>query len=168
MRIGEALFAGSMAALAGHVAPELPDDVDPVFAAAYNGCVSALNNGGYVAGDQGWTGRDSGDPDAQLWENYTQGFATKDLDAGGLDLSASVATMQGVELGECNVDMIEPKMPIVAPYLMPAGLTGKVETFEDGWSGSWRDKDAKFFVQATLSPDGDSFDFTMTRVAQVQ
>ena len=91
MRIGggDALFAGSLAVLAGHVSPILPDDVDPVFAAAYNGCVSALNNGGFVAADLGWTGHDSGDPDAQLWKNHTHGFATKDVEAGGLNLSAS-------------------------------------------------------------------------------
>ena len=168
MRIGEALFAGSMAALAGQVAPELPDNVDPVFSTAYRGCVSALNNGGFVAEDQGWIGHDSGDPDAQMWNNHMHGFATKDLDAGGLNLSASVSTSQGVELGECSVDMSEPKQPIVAPYLLTAGLIGTVETYEDGWSGSWRDKDAKFFVQARMSTDAERFDFTMTRVAQVQ
>ena len=170
MRIGggDALFAGSLAVLAGHVSPILPDDVDPVFAAAYNGCVSALNNGGFVAADLGWTGHDSGDPDAQLWKNHTHGFATKGVEAGGLNLSASVSSSQGVELGQCNVDMSEPKQPIVAPYLLTAGLIGTVETFDDGWSGSWRDKDAKFFVQARLSADANTFDFTMTRVAKVQ
>ena len=168
MRIGEALFAGSMAALAGPVAPELPDDVDPVFAAAYNGCVSALNNGGFISEDQGWISHDSGDPDAQLWTNRTHGFATKDVPAGGLSLSASVSAAEGYELGECSVGLVGPKEPIVAPYLLTAGLIGKVETSGDGWSGSWRDKDAKFFVQARLSAEADNFDFTMTRVAKIQ
>jgi hypothetical protein len=168
MRIGEALFAGSMAALAGHVAPELPDGVDPVFATAYNGCVSALNNGGFITEEQGWISHDSGDPDAQLWTNHTHGFATKDIPAGGLNLSASVSTSEGIELGECSVGMSEPQQPIVAPYLLTSGLIGKVETFEDGWSGSWRDKDAKFFVQARLSAEADSFNFAMTRVAKTQ
>jgi hypothetical protein len=168
MRIGEALFAGSLAVLAGPVAPELPDNVDPVFATAYNGCVSALNNGGFIAEGEGWISHDSGDPDSQLWDNHTHGFATKDVPAGGLNLSASVSTAEGYELGECSVGMREPKQPIVAPYLLTAGLTGKVETFEDGWSGSWRDKDAKFFIQARLSAEADSFKFAMTRVVKTQ
>lgn len=168
MRIGEALFAGSLAVLAGPVAPELPDDVDPVFAAAYNGCVSALNNGGFVAGDQGWIGHDSGDPDAQAWNNFTRGFATRELDGGGLNLSASVSTSQGYELGQCTVDMTEPRQPIAAPYLLAAGLVGTVETLEQGWLGSWRDKDAKFFIQARLSAQADAFHFTMTRIAKIQ
>lgn len=168
MRIGDALFAGSMAVLAGPVAPELPDNVDPVFATAYNGCVSALNNGGFIAEDQGWNSHDSGDPDAMLWTNYGHGFATKDVDAGGLNLSASVATTPGYEIGECSVGLDDPQQPIVAPYLLMAGLVGKVETFEDGWSGSWRDKDAKFFVQARLSAEASSFDFAMTRVVKTQ
>jgi hypothetical protein len=168
MRIGEALFAGSLAVLAGPVAPELPDDVDPVFATAYNGCVSALNNGGFITEDQGWISHDSGDPDAMLWDNFSHGFATKDMPAGGLNLSASVATTPGYEIGECAVDLAEPQQPIIAPYLLTAGLLGKVETFEDGWSGSWRDKDAKFFVQARLSAEAGSFDFAMTRVVKTQ
>lgn len=168
MRIGEALFAGSTAVLAGMVAPELPDDVDPVFAAAYNGCVSALNNGGFVAEDQGWISHDSGDPDAMTWTNSAHGFATRDLPQASLELSASVAMAQGVELGQCSVGADEPAQPIVAPYLATAGLLGKVEQAEDGWSGSWRDKDAKFFVQARLSTDGQRFDFTMTRMAKTQ
>ena len=168
MRIGEALFAGSMAVLAGPVAPELPDDVDPVFATAYNGCVSALNNGGFITEDQGWITHDSGDPDAQLWDNHTHGFATKDVPTGGLSLSASVSTSEGYELGECAVGMTEPQQPIVAPYLLTAGLIGKVETSGDGWSGSWRDKDAKFFIRARLSAEADDFDFSMTRVAKIQ
>ena len=168
MRIGEALFAGSLAVLAGPVAPELPENVDPVFATAYNGCVSALNNGGFITSDQGWISHDSGDPDAMLWDNFAHGFATKDIEAGGLNLSASVATTPGYEIGECSVGLDEPREPIVAPLLMAAGLVGKVETFEDGWSGSWRDKDAKFFVQARLSAEADSFDFAMTRVVKTQ
>ena len=168
MRIGEALFAGSTAVLAGMVAPELPDNVDPVFAAAYNGCVSALNNGGFITEDQGWISHDSGDPDAMMWNNVGHGFATKDLPQGGLNLSASVATSEGYELGECSVGLADPSQPIVAPRLLSAGLLGKVEQAEDGWAGSWRDKDAKFFVQATLSSDGNRFDFSMTRVAKTQ
>jgi hypothetical protein len=168
MRIGEALFAGSTAVLAGMVAPELPDNVDPVFATAYNGCVSALNNGGFIAEDQGWISHDSGDPDAMLWDNYTQGFATTAVAGGGLNLSASVAKMPGYELGRCSVGMTKPQQPVAAPFLSPAGLLGKVETFEDGWSGSWRDKDAKFFIQARLSAEADSFDFAMTRVVKLQ
>jgi hypothetical protein len=168
MRIGEALFAGSLAVLAGPVAPELPDDVHPVFAAAYDGCVNALNNGGFIAEDQGWISHDSGDPDALSWNNHTHGFATKDMPAGGLNLSASVSTTPGYELGECAVGMSEPQQPIVAPYLLTAGLIGKVETSGDGWSGSWRDKDAKFFIQARLSAEADSFDFAMTRVVKTQ
>lgn len=168
MRIGEALFAGSMAVLAGPVAPELPDDVDPVFATAYNGCVSALNNGGFITEDQGWVSHDSGDPDAMLWTNYAHGFATKDLPSGGLNLSASVATTPGYELGECSVDVSELSAPIAPPTLGRSGLVGKVEQFDDGWSGSWRDQDAKFFVQARLSAEGDAFDFTMVRTVKTQ
>ena len=168
MRIGEALFAGSLAVLGGPVAPELPDTVDAVFATAYNGCVSALNNGGFIAEDQGWISHDSGDPEAQSWKNFAHGFATREVDGGGLNLSASVSTAQGYEIGQCAVGMAEPRQPIVAPYLLTAGLVGTVETVERGWSGSWRDKDAKFFIQARLSPAADAFDFTMTRVAKIR
>jgi hypothetical protein len=164
MRIGEALFAGSLAVLAGPVAPELPDDVDPVFAAAYDGCINALNNDGFIAEDQGWISRDSVDPDAKSWDNFARGLATKDMPAGGLNLSASVSITPGYELGACTVGLAEPQQLIVAPYL----LVGKVETSEDGWSGSWRDKDAKFFVRARLSAEADSFDFAMTRVVKTQ
>jgi len=169
MRIGgPALFAGSLAVLAGPVAPILPEGVDPVFAAAYDGCVSALNNGGSVAADLGWTSHDSGDPDAQAWQNFTHGFATKDVAAGGLSLSASVAASEGYELGRCSVGLRQPQQPIAAPYLLAAGLIGKVEQLDDGWSGAWRDKDAKFFIEARLSSQADAFDFTMTRVAKRQ
>ena len=71
MRIGEALFAGSMAALAGPVAPELPDDVDhqPSGILSGRGCAGKMVFRHWLAGraaQSGAAGR-CGDAVGGLW-----------------------------------------------------------------------------------------------------
>jgi hypothetical protein len=168
MRIGEALFAGSMAALAGPVAPELPDNTDAVFAEAFTACLASVA-GGVPAEDHAWVTHDTGSTDAQAWSNWTQSFATKDMDGvGGLNLSAIFEKYPGYELGICSVSLDNPERAIVAPSLNAAGFKGSVETVGADWNGVWRNAAGTVFVNALMSDTNRRFELSMTGLSKLQ
>ena len=168
MRIGEALFAGSLATLAGPLAPELPDDVDPVFYAAYEACLDAVA-GDVPAEAAGWITHDTGNSDAQAWSNWTQSFATRDIESvGGLNLSAIFEKYPGYELGICSVTIDSPKRAIAAPSLLASGFKGTLEVTGADWSGLWRNAAGTVFVNALMSSTGGRFELSMTGVGKLQ
>jgi hypothetical protein len=169
MRIGgDALFAGSLAALAGPLAPALPHDTDPAFADAYTACLAVVA-GGLPSEYEGWTTHDTGNSDAQAWSNWTQSFATKDIaGVGGLNLSAIVEKYPGYELGICSVSIEAPDRAIAAPSLNAAGFKGTVETVGSDWSGLWRNAAGTVFVNALMSTSNGRFELSMTGVGKLQ
>lgn len=164
---GAAGAAGALLlAAAPALARDLPPGTDPVVAIAFAGCEAALANDAALDESLGWTGHDAG-PDAMAFTHWTRGFATREIaDAGGLDLTATVAHGTGYTVGTCDVALTEPGRPISAPDLDSAGLVGVVERGDDGgaWSGSWRDPDATLFVRAWVGTDGGAFHLTMLSI----
>jgi hypothetical protein len=165
MRIGEALFAGSLAVLAGPVAPPLPPDTDPVFAEAYTSCLAAIEGGGSLDENVGWTGHDSGDPDAVAWKHWSRGYATKEVAGVGiLNLSATVQNYAGHKLGLCSVTVTAPEREIAAPALTTAGFKGTLEGDAADWSGLWRNANGNLFVEGLMSTNARQFRLSLTSV----
>lgn len=163
------LAAGSLAVLAGPaLALDLPADTDPVFAAAYDACLASIA-GGVPSEAEGWVTHDTGNSDAQAWSNWTQSFATNDVEGvGGLNLSALVEIFPGYVLSICGVSIDNPARKIAAPALYAAGFQGTVETVGSGWSGLWRDADGTLFVNALMSESANRFELSMTGLSKLQ
>ena len=166
MQQAAALAAGALAVLASPaLALDLPANTDPVFADAFTSCLSAIDNGGVLDEALGWTGHDSGDAAALAWDNFTQGFATKEIDGvGGLDLTVSVEKYPGYQLGTCTVRINEPAAEIDGPALKHApGFTGTLQGDGGAWSGAWRNDEATFFVRAAYG-EAAYFRLAMTKI----
>jgi hypothetical protein len=164
-----ALAAVSMAVLAmPALAQDLPDGTDPVFAEAYDACFAAIAGGGVLREELGWTGHDSGDPEAVAWDNWSRGFATKELaGVGGANLSFTVEKYPGYLLGLCTVRIDAPAIEIDGPVLKSApGFTGSLMGDGGAWSGVWRNDSATLFVRSTYS-EAEHFVLSMTFIADL-
>jgi hypothetical protein len=166
MRQALALVVGALAGLASPAfALDLPDGTDPVFAEAFQSCLAAIENDAVLDESLGWTGHDSGDPDAVGWDNWTRAFATKDIDGvGGLNLSVIVEKYPGYELGNCTVGIDQPTAEIDGPNLKHApGFTGTLQGDGGAWSGAWRNDAATLFIRSHYN-EGEYFRFSMTKI----
>jgi hypothetical protein len=162
-----ALAAVGAAVLAAPaLAQDLPEGTDPVFAEAYRACLAAIDGGGFLDQSHGWTGHDSGDPDAVAWDNWSRSFATKDVEGvGGLNLSTTVEKYPGYELGSCTVTIDEPTAEIDGPALKRApGFTGTLQGDGGAWSGAWRNEAATLFILSSYS-EASYFRFAMTKIS---
>lgn len=166
MQQGRALLAGGMAVLASPaLALELPADTDPVFAEAYTACLAAIDAGGFLDESYGWTGRQSGDPDAVAWTGWSRSFSTKELPGiGGLDMSVTVEDYPGYAVGDCAVGLLDPESDIAAPALEAAGFVGALEGGAGDWSGLWRDSAGTLFVRGLMSSTGERFTLSVMTV----
>jgi hypothetical protein len=159
-----ALAAGGMAVLAGPaLAFDLPTGTDPVFAQAYYACLSGAA-GGLPQGD-GWISHDTGDVEAQAWNNWTGAFATNDLEIGAMSLSATVEHFPGYIYGECSLRLNKPERQIAAPDLEHvAGIIGAVERSGEDWSGLWHDEAGTMFVRSLMSSNAEQFRLSITTI----
>jgi hypothetical protein len=147
------------------LAQDLPGGTDPVFAEAYTSCLAAIDAGGFLDQSYGWTGHDSGDPDAVGWDNWSRAFATKDIEGVGLlNLSVLVEKYPGYELGLCTIRMDEPAAEIDGPGLKNApGFTGTLQGDGGAWSGTWRNEASTLFVRSTYG-EAEHFLLSITKI----
>lgn len=134
------------------LAQDLPPEADPIFVEAYNACLDGAA-GGLPPEEAGWTSHDTGNVDAQAWDNYTASFATKDIEGvGGLNLSASVTKFPGYQLGTCTIRITEPQAEIDGPDIKHTpGFTGTLQGDGGDWSGAWRNDEATLFIRSVYS-----------------
>lgn len=150
------------------LALDLPAKTDPAFAEAWNGCLNAIAGGGTLDEALGWTTHDTGDVEATGWENWTGGFATKDVEGvGSYNLSVVVENYPGYDVGLCDVRVDNPERDIDGPPLKTSGFPGSLEGDGGAWSGAWRSEDATMFVRSLYSSDTATFRLSMTKITPV-
>jgi hypothetical protein len=147
------------------VAQELPLGTDSVFVEAYESCMDGAS-GGLPPESRGWISHDTGNVDAQAWNNWTAAFATLDdiLGVGGMDLYATIETYVGYKVGTCEVTMQKPSRFIVAPDLDGNGFIVELEVGAEDWSGTWRTEDANLFIRAGMSTNAERFRLSVLQI----
>ena len=165
------LTAAALSLLAGPAtATELPAGTDPVFVEAFESCLDAASGGLPPAG-RGWISHDTGDADAQAWNNWTSAFATNDdvLGVGGMDLRGTIEIYPGYKVGTCQVTMRRPERPIIAPdFSAVPRFIGELEGGGEDWSGTWRTEDATLFIRAGMSSNAERFRLSMVQIILVE
>lgn len=166
MRQGRALLAGAMAVLASPaLALDLPAATDPVFAEAYTTCLAAIDAGGFLDEAYGWTGHDSGDPDAVAWDIWQRSYATKEFPGvGGANLSVMVEDYTSRVIGTCSFIIEEPEREIDPPALRYAGFLDRMQGDAADWTGLWQNPEGTLFLRAVMSSNADRFLLSVTTV----
>jgi hypothetical protein len=159
MQQGRALLAGVMAVLASPaLALDLPADTDPIFAEAYTTCLAAIDAGGFLDQSYGWTGHDSGDPDAVAWTVWQRSYSTKDFPGvGGANLSVMVEDYTSRVVGSCSFSIDAPQRDIAPPVLSAAGFLDRVQGQGADWSGLWQNPEGTLFLRGVMSSNAERF-----------
>ena len=164
MQQGRALLAGMMAVLASPaLAFDLPAGTDPVFAEAYASCLAAIEAGGFLDQSHGWTGHDSGDPDAVAWDIWQRSYATKEFPGvGGANLSVLVEDYTSRVVGTCSFSIDGPEREIEPPALRDAGLLDRLQGDAADWTGLWQNPEGTLVLRGVMSSTAERFVLSVT------